>query len=460
MTQLRLCSVLGLLLLATSAIAATVSYDWDVTWVNASPDGFERPVIGINGAWPCPTIAANVGDTIVLTINNQLGNETTGIHFHGIDQINTSWMDGANGVAHIIVNEGLGANVTFDNDKTYRFRIISFAAFGSAMFSFDTSNMQVVMIDASYVEKAPATQLRIAPSQRYDVLISVPRRRNCKPVTSANYPFLLSLDINRDYTNDLAQSVWQHNYTGYLVTNPTGDFPEEVVTLWRPADDATFVPLDGAVALGPVSQEITLDFDFCRDENNLPRACFNNNTYIPQKVPTLYSVATTGSDNTNPIVYGDVLPYILPLGTIATIVVNNLDAAIHPFHLHGHQFQVLARPESGAGTWDGQESNLAATPPRRDTIAVNANSYAVLRIQVAHPGVFLFHCHIEWHVEMGLTATFIQAPELLRNITFPADHIDNCIKQNIPYQGNAAGNTADVLDTSDFNTVPPVQYEG
>ncbi|KJR90080.1 uncharacterized protein SPSK_06412 [Sporothrix schenckii 1099-18] len=360
----------------------------------------------------------------------------------------------------IIVNEGLGANVTFDNDKTYRFRIISFAAFGSAMFSFDTSHMQVVMIDASYVEKAKATQLRIAPSQRYDVLISVPRRRNCKAVASANYPFLLSLDINRDYTNDPAQSVWQHNYTGYLVTNPTGDFPEEVVTLWQPADDATFVPLDGAVALGPVSQEITLDFDFCRDENNLPRACFNNNTYIAQKVPTLYSVATTGTDNTNPIVYGDVLPYILPLGTIATIVVNNLDAAIHPFHLHGHQFQVLARPESGAGTWDGQESNLAVTPPRRDTISVNANSYAVLRIQVTHPGVFIFHCHIEWHVEMGLTATFIQAPELLRNVTFPADHIDNCIKQNIPYQGNAAGNTADVLDTSGFNTVPPVQYEG
>lgn len=103
MFQLRLCSVLGFLLLATSAIGDTVPYNWDVTWVNASPDGFERPVIGINGAWPCPTIEANVGDTIVLTINNQLGNETTGIHFHGIDQINTSWMDGANGVVQCSV---------------------------------------------------------------------------------------------------------------------------------------------------------------------------------------------------------------------------------------------------------------------------------------------------------------------------------------------------------------------
>lgn len=360
----------------------------------------------------------------------------------------------------IIVNEGLGANITFDMDKTYRFRIISFAAFGSTMLDLDANNMQVIMIDASYVEQVETRQLRIAPAQRYDVLISVPPRRRCNARASTNYPFLLSLDINRDYANTAAQAVWPHNYTGYLVTNPTGAYPEDVVALWQPANDATFEPLDGAASLGPVSQTITLDFEFCRDVNNLPRACFNNETYIPQKVPTIYSVATTGLDNTNPIIYGDVLPYVLPLGSIVTIVVNNLDAAIHPFHLHGHQFQVLDRPESNAGQWDGQESNFTATPPRRDTISVNANSYAVLRIQVTNPGVFLFHCHIEWHVEMGLTATLIQAPELLRNVTFPADHIDNCIKQNIPYQGNAAGNTADVLDTSDFNTVPPVQYDG
>lgn len=35
----------------------TVTYNWDVSWVNASPDGFSRPVIGINGLWPCPPIS-------------------------------------------------------------------------------------------------------------------------------------------------------------------------------------------------------------------------------------------------------------------------------------------------------------------------------------------------------------------------------------------------------------------
>jgi hypothetical protein len=31
---------------ASYSIAATVNYDWDITWVNVAPDGFSRPVIG------------------------------------------------------------------------------------------------------------------------------------------------------------------------------------------------------------------------------------------------------------------------------------------------------------------------------------------------------------------------------------------------------------------------------
>jgi len=80
-----------------ATLAATVTYDWEVTWVWESPDGYGRPVIGINNSWPCPIIEAYLGDTIVVNLVNKLGNETTGIHFHGINQINSNFMDGAVG---------------------------------------------------------------------------------------------------------------------------------------------------------------------------------------------------------------------------------------------------------------------------------------------------------------------------------------------------------------------------
>jgi iron transport multicopper oxidase len=81
----------------TAVIAATVTYNWEVTWVWASPDGYSRPIIGINYGWPCPIIQVFLGDTVVVNLVNKLGNETSGIHFHGINQINSNFMDGSVG---------------------------------------------------------------------------------------------------------------------------------------------------------------------------------------------------------------------------------------------------------------------------------------------------------------------------------------------------------------------------
>jgi hypothetical protein len=85
-------ALLSLQLLTVSA--ATVTYNWDVDWVSVSPDGIVRPAVGINGQWPCPSINANVGDRVVINLKNNLHNETTAIHFHGIYQKGSNQMDG------------------------------------------------------------------------------------------------------------------------------------------------------------------------------------------------------------------------------------------------------------------------------------------------------------------------------------------------------------------------------
>lgn len=93
--------LLSLFLLVCSqvALAKTVYYDWSIDWVTASPDGFSRPVIGINGQWPCPQIDVDLNDRLVVTIHNNLGNESTGLHWHGINQYGHATMDGSAGVA-------------------------------------------------------------------------------------------------------------------------------------------------------------------------------------------------------------------------------------------------------------------------------------------------------------------------------------------------------------------------
>jgi len=106
-------SLLSSLLAAGLASAAEVRYDWEATWVTAAPDGTPRPVIGINNAWPCPKIEANVGDTVIVNLHNKLGNQTTGLHFHGINQINTDFMDGPSGVTQCPVPPGSSITYKF-----------------------------------------------------------------------------------------------------------------------------------------------------------------------------------------------------------------------------------------------------------------------------------------------------------------------------------------------------------
>jgi iron transport multicopper oxidase len=192
------------------------------------------------------------------------------------------------------------------------------------------------------------------------------------------------------------------------------------------------------------------------------RSLFNNITYVTQKVPSLFTAFTTGVDNSNPIVYGDVNPFVVSKDDIVEIVVNNFDEAIHPFHLHGHQFQVLSRPASNAGAFPGLNAydSFLGNPMQRDTITVNANSYVVLRFKASNPGVWLFHCHIEWHVVMGLVATIIEAPEELRGGVIPDDHQAICRQQNIPLAGNAAGNTQNFLDLSGAFERPHIPDRG
>jgi iron transport multicopper oxidase len=80
--------------------AATVTYDFNATWITANPDGqFERSVMGLNGQWPIPTIRVTVGDQLIVNLHNGLGNVSTSLHFHGMFQNGTTNMDGASGMS-------------------------------------------------------------------------------------------------------------------------------------------------------------------------------------------------------------------------------------------------------------------------------------------------------------------------------------------------------------------------
>lgn len=107
-------------LLTGQTVAAT--FDWNVTWVSRNPDGqFERPVIGINNQWPVPVLNVTKNENVVINLHNQLGNQTTSLHFHGLFMNGTNEMDGPVGVTQCDIppGESFTYNFTVEQPGTY-----------------------------------------------------------------------------------------------------------------------------------------------------------------------------------------------------------------------------------------------------------------------------------------------------------------------------------------------------
>ncbi|SCU95667.1 LAFA_0G01530g1_1 [Lachancea sp. 'fantastica'] len=169
-----------------------------------------------------------------------------------------------------------------------------------------------------------------------------------------------------------------------------------------------FVPREGTLLPDP-KQQISLDYAY--------------ETAFKEKYQTgMYSVN------------GDTMPEFLPEGVllegdrgardpielesnqVVEIAINAIDHMTHPWHMHGHTFQVISVGRGHDGPLYFNEPGSAAmrrylddvaswedkVPMTRDTINIPGNSYAVIRFNASNPGFWLLHCHVEWHMAKGL----------------------------------------------------------
>ncbi|RMZ70831.1 Iron transport multicopper oxidase FET3 [Pyrenophora seminiperda CCB06] len=350
-----------------------------------------------------------------------------------------------------LLNDTQNLTVKVEPGKTYLFRMVNMAAFAAQYVWFEEHNMRIVEVDGVYTEPTEANMLYITAAQRYSVLVTA------KNDTNSNFAFVGSMD---EEMFDSVPEGLNPNVTGWLVYDEKKEMPTpKDIHSFEPFDDINLVPYDKQTAFDHVDQTVKLDMNMGNLDDGANYAFFNDVTYISPKVPTLYSVLSTGPNATDAVIYGsNTNAFILAQNQVVEIVLNNNDPGKHPFHLHGHVFQVVTRSSPDAGPYDASNTTAPVpSPMRRDTILVHPNGHIVLRFRSDNPGVWLFHCHIEWHVASGLTATMIEAPlsvqaQLQGNI--PADHWKVCEDKGVPTKGNAAGNTLDFTDLRGENKAP------
>lgn len=519
---------------ASYSSGETKIFYFNVTQVDAAPDGYIRSVIGINNQWPCPNIHVNRGDRVVIVVHNQLANANTSLHVHGLFQHGTSQYDGPEMITQCPIPPGetmvynftipdqagaywyhshtkgqygdgfRGAFIVHDDtdsevwnydedvvltvsewyhqnsstlDKsflnrynptgaepipdnllfngsftgswhvkpntTYLLRIINIGAFVSQYLYVDNHNFTVVEVDGVRVQPNVTDMIYITVAQRYTVLFTTGTD------TDVNFAFMQAVDEEMlDVPGDFS-----HNVTNQLIYNSDASSAEAYNLTrddWGDLDDFYLQPLEDEELYETADYQVTLDVAMKNLANGVNYAFFNNITYISPKVPTLFTAMGAGDLATNPTVYGsNTHSFVLQKDEIIEIVLNNQDKGKHPFHLHGHIFQTVIR---GPDYSDEDEpisyepsnftSDVLDRPMLRDTLYVRPQSYFVIRFKADNPGVWFFHCHIEWHLSQGLAAVFIEDPlGIQENEQLSEDSKRMCEAFNINVKANAANNT-------------------
>ncbi|KAI0171932.1 putative multicopper oxidase [Hypoxylon sp. FL1284] len=88
-------------------------HDWVIVDKEGDPDGVRKPMITMDGRFPGPLIEVNEGDIIEVDVHN-LASNATAIHWHGIFQNGTNWMDGAARVTQCPIAPGASYRYKFN----------------------------------------------------------------------------------------------------------------------------------------------------------------------------------------------------------------------------------------------------------------------------------------------------------------------------------------------------------
>lgn len=356
---------------------------------------------------------------------------------------------------NLILNNTMNLTWAVEPDTTYLLRFINTGGFVSQYVWIEDHDFEVVEVDGVYVEPYTASMLYITVAQRYTVLLKT------KNSTNKNYAIMQKFD---DTMLDVIPKDLVLNRTSFMMYNTNLSKPEEnIVDELDFLDDFHLVPYGEykEEILGEPDQRITLDVSMNNLKNGINYAFFNNITFTQPKVPTLLSVLSSGNQSTDPRVYGsNTNAFVLEKDEIIEIVLNNFDTGTHPFHLHGHVFQVIERDVAR----EDDETPLVYDPTgnysypkypmKRDTLYVRPQSNFVVRFKADNPGVWFFHCHIEWHLTQGLAVVLIEDPQTIQSTNsqqLTANHKSVCETVGVKYEGNAAGNTEDYVDLKGEN---------
>ncbi|KKA24127.1 Ferro-O2-oxidoreductase [Rasamsonia emersonii CBS 393.64] len=324
-----------------------------------------------------------------------------------------------------------------DAKTTYRIRVVNTGSLAGFTLTFARETLELIQLDGGIpvepqLEKDNVNSAGILfPGQRMDFILRQPAGRTREKWSS------LTVDLDQGcfkYPNPALTPRHVFPIIKQSI-NPTaeGFFTKELESeKQNPTQiiDITKIPSASSVlaVLPPKAQQthvVYTKIEKLSRLHNVPYGFFNRTTWRPQSDPPvpLIGLAREKWDENQFAVSVSRTGREEPVWV--DLVVNNLDEGAHPFHLHGHNFYIVAIHESTQG-WGSYNPFLKNRPPGlelssndndndedtdpydltravlRDTVQIPRRGYAVLRFRADNPGIWFFHCHIMWHLAGGM----------------------------------------------------------
>lgn len=290
-------------------------------------------------------------------------------------------------------------SMKLDRHKESILRVVNVGAYAGIELGIEGTQLWPVAVDGGNAVRGVAalTVGYLHPGERIDLVV--------QPLTgngSDDVTLTISFDTSPFKYSNLALAPTHQfpvQWNGHADIDSISEAAEArldletLTSLTRHAPEAIPATADETLVLYAVTQTLAhLD--------NTPSGFINNTSWHQQLSPLEALVALDRSQwDKNQFVPHLPLDLVSPLWV--DLVVNNLDEEGHPFHLHGHDFFVLSKYSSTSnwGSYNpfeddikpGGEYNLEG-PLKKDTTYVPRRGYAVLRVKMDNPGIWMFHC--------------------------------------------------------------------
>ncbi|KAJ7921991.1 laccase 1 [Mycena leptocephala] len=287
--------------------------------------------------------------------------------------------------------------LTVQHGLRYRIRLVNIACSPNYVFQIDGhTNLTIIEADGITTQPYSVDQITIFAGQRYSFILNADQAMD-------NYWIRANPSAGpKGFTGGINSAILR--YVGAADADPTSTQNNSTNAFV----EANMRPLSSPGApLTPVSSGTPAkSFNFVISAAG-GKFAMNNVSFVPPTTPVLLQILSGAEDAQSLLPTGSVFP--IPKDSVIQVSIPAADRCVasssrgaeHPFHLHGHAFDVVRSANSSVYNY--------ANPPRRDVVSVgNAGDNVTIRFVTDNDGPWFLHCHIDWHLEAGLAIVFAE----------------------------------------------------